>query len=170
LSFFLQPKSAEFLFLLYNLVVVKKLSLLILVIMAAMAGKAQLNPVTWAFTSKKIADKTYEIHITATIQPGWHLYSQTQPDDAIAEPTLFTFNKNPLLTLDGNVKEEGKLEKFHDAKLEISANQYSKTANFVQVVKLKASAKTNVSGNVRYQTCNDQRCLPPKTVNFSVAL
>ena len=42
--------------------------------------------------------------------------------------------------------------------------------DFVQVVKLKANAKTNVSGNVEFQTCNDEKCLPPKTVNFSIAL
>ena len=42
------------------------------------------NPVSWAFTSKKISDKVYEIHMIATIQPGWHLYSQNQPKDAIA--------------------------------------------------------------------------------------
>ena len=69
----------------------------------AMTAQAQLpaNPVSWTFTSIKVADKTYEVHMTATIQTGWHLYSQTQPDDAIPQPTVVTFNKNPLITLDG---------------------------------------------------------------------
>lgn len=135
-----------------------------------LAVKAQLNPISWTFTAKKLSDKAYELHITASIQNGWHLYSQSQPDDAIAEPTLVSFNKNPLLTLEGKIKEEGKLEKFHDAKLDISANQYSAKVNFVQVVKLKAKAKTKLSGSVRFQTCNDEKCLPPKTVTFNVAL
>ncbi|MEI9911943.1 MAG: hypothetical protein WDO71_21245 [Bacteroidota bacterium] len=107
---------------------------------------------------KKLSDKAYELHIAASIQSGWHLYSQSQPDDAIAEPTLVSFNKNPLLTLEGKIKEEGKLEKFHDAKLDISANQYSTKVNFVQLVKLKAKAKTKLSGSVRFQTCNDEKC------------
>ena len=51
--------------------------------------RAQLNPVSWSFTSKKITDKTYEVHLTATMQSGWHLYSQVQPEDAIAIPTGF---------------------------------------------------------------------------------
>lgn len=135
-----------------------------------MTVQAQLNPISWSYEAKKIADKTYELHITATIQAGWHLYSQTQPEDAIAEPTSLNFNKNPLLTLEGKIKEEGKLEKFHDARLDVSANQYSSKVKFVQVVKLKAKAKTNVSGSVRFQTCNDEKCLPPKTVTFNVAL
>jgi len=104
------------------------------------------------------------------MQTKWHLYSQTQPDDAIAIPTTFTINPNPLFSLEGKIKEVGKMEKFHDAKLNLSANQYSNTVNFVQVVRLKANVKTNFSGNVEFQTCDDQKCLPPKTVNFNVAI
>ena len=137
---------------------------------AATAEAQLLNPVSWTWSAKKLSDKTYELRITATIQSGWHLYSQLQPEDAIAEPTSVSFNKNPLLSLEGKLKEEGKLEKFHDAKLEVSANQYSKKVDFVQVIKLKANAKTNVSGKIRFQTCNDEKCLPPKTVSFSIAL
>ena len=148
-----------------------KKTLVIILLFIAAAAKAQVvNPVSWTYTAKKTSDKTYEVRITATIQSGWHLYSQSQPSDAIAEPTKITFNKNPLLKLDGNIKEEGKMEKFHDAKLDLSANQYSSKVEFVQTVKMKATAKTNVTGSVRFQTCNDEKCLPPKTVNFSVAL
>ena len=148
----------------------KKFIFLGTIILSAIVGKAQLNPVSWTFTAKKIADKTYEVHIKATIQSGWHLYSQTQPEDAIVNPTTFTLNNNPLLIVDGKIKETGTVEKFHDAKLNISANQYSNTVDFVQKIKLKAKAKTNFSGNVEYQTCDDKKCLPPKTVNFSIAI
>lgn len=134
------------------------------------AANAQLNPVSWSFTSKKIADKTYEIHLTASMQSGWHLYSQVQPEDAIAIPTGFKINSNPLMSLEGKIKELGKMEKFHDAKLEVSANQYADKVDFVQVVKLKANVKTNLTGSVEYQTCDDKKCLPPKTVNFSIAV
>lgn len=146
-----------------------KFFLLLALAFAVSALNAQ-NPVSWNFSSRKVADKTYEIHMTANIQPGWHLYSQNQPEDAIAIPTGFTINNNPLLKFDGKIKEMGSLEKFHDKKLDVSANQYSDKVVFVQVVKLKANAKTNVTGSVEFQTCNDEKCLPPKTVNFNVAL
>ena len=148
----------------------KKLLIITSVLILSLVTKAQLNPVSWTYSAKKISDKTYELRITASMQSGWHLYSQSQPEDAIAEPTKITFNKNPLLKLDGKVKEEGTMEKFHDAKLDLSANQYSSKVEFVQTVKLKANAKTNVNGTVRFQTCNDEKCLPPKTVTFSIAL
>jgi thiol:disulfide interchange protein DsbD len=139
-------------------------------LVSGLLAQAQLNPVTWTFTTKKISDKTYEVHMKATIQNGWHLYSQTQPEDAIAIPTNFKFNSNPLLKLDGKVKEIGKVEKFHDPRLDLSANQFSNSVTFVQLVKLKTNAKTNITGTVEFQTCDDKKCLPPKTVNFSTAI
>ena len=149
----------------------KKFFLIASIVFGVLSLQAQQqNPVSWAFSSKKVGDKQYELYMTATIQKGWHLYSQTQPEDAIAIPTGFKINNNPLLTLEGKIKEEGKMEKFHDAKLELSANQYSNKVNFVQVVKLKANAKTNVTGMVEFQTCNDEKCLPPKKVNFTIDL
>ena len=146
-----------------------KAALLSMFLFATMAVSAQ-NPVTWNFTSKKLADNSYEIHMTATIEKGWHLYSQVQPDDAVAGPTTFSITNNPLIELSGKIKEVGKMQKFHDKELEISANQYSEKVDFVQIVKLKGKVKTSFSGSVEYQTCDDKKCLPPKTVNFKVAL
>lgn len=149
----------------------KKLYFILLSLFITASVFAQgLNPVSWNFSSKKISDNIYEIQMTATIQRGWHLYSQTQPRDAIAQPTSFVFNKNPLVEFDGKVKELGNLEKFNDKELDISANQYSNKVVFTQKVKLKGKAKTNVTGKLTFQTCDDVKCLPPKTVNVSIAL
>lgn len=147
----------------------KKFILSAIVLSSGMFVFAQ-TPVSWTFNAKKIDDKTFEVHMTASIQKGWHLYSQNQPEDAIAIPTSFTITANPLFKLDGKIKEVGKIEKFTDKELGLSANQYSNNVDFVQVVTLKGNAKTSVSGNVEYQTCDDKKCLPPKTVNFNIAL
>lgn len=147
-----------------------KLSVFIAFALLTISVQAQINPVSSSFSAKKIADKTYEVQMVATMQTGWHLYSQSQPDDAIAIPTTFTITPNPLFTLDGKIKEVGKMEVMNDKDLGVSANQYSKTVTFVQKIKLKANVKTNFKGNVEYQTCDDKKCLPPKTVNFDIAI
>jgi thiol:disulfide interchange protein DsbD len=152
-----------------NVITMKKLLFILFTLFIGKFSFAQ-NPVSWVFTSKKLTDKTYELRLTATIQKGWHLYAQKQPDDAIAQPTTFNFNNNPLLNLEGKVKEIGKLEKYKDDNLNISANQYSNKVDFVQLVKIKGKAKTAVTGQLEYQTCDDKKCLSPKTVNFSIAL
>lgn len=148
----------------------KSVFVLFSMIVTLAAASQALNPVSWTFTSKKISDRIYEVQILATIQSGWHLYSQTQPGDAIAVPTSFSFNKNPLVVFDGKVKEVGKLQKYKDKKLGVSANQYSNKVVFIQKVKLIGKARTNVTGKLEYQTCNEEKCLPPKTINLSVAL
>lgn len=145
--------------------------MLSLLVLAGFTVSAQTtSPVSWSFSSKKVSQNVFEVYLTANIQPGWHLYAQNQPADAIAQPTSFSFAKNPLLQYDGKVREVGKLEKFRDEKLDVSANQYSEKVQFVQKVKVVGKAQTAVTGKLEFQTCDDKKCLPPKTVNFSVAL
>jgi len=149
----------------------KRILLSLIAVFTVAAASAQIaNPVSWNFSSKKISENIYEVQLMATMQNGWHLYSQSQPKDAIAIPTAITFNKNPLVELDGKVKEVGRLEKFTDKELGISANQYSKQVVFTQKIKLKGKAKTAVTGKVEFQTCDDKKCLPPKTVTFSIGI
>lgn len=127
------------------------------------------NPVEWTATSRKIADKTYEVHITATIDHGWHIYSQTTPDGGPI-PTSITFTKNPLVIVEGKAREVGKLEKHNEPLFGVDVKQFSNTVDFVQLVKLKAPVKTSVNVAVEFMVCNDRQCLPPSTRKFSVAL
>ena len=142
----------------------------VLLLLSGLASAQMIKPVIWTFSAKKIDAKNYEIHLTAIIQSSWHLYSQTQPTDAIVNPTEILFNNNPLVSLDGKVKEVGKMELYKDKKLGISANQYTDKVDFVQKIKLKSPVKTNISGSVEFQTCDDKKCLPPQKLQFSLAL
>ncbi|MBM3412321.1 MAG: hypothetical protein FJY19_02955 [Bacteroidetes bacterium] len=131
---------------------------------------AQPNPVNWAFSAKQTGSKTFEIVMKASIAPGWHLYSQQQPADAIAIPTEVVWNKNPLIQFKGKIREVGKMERYKDATLGVTAHQYSTQVSFVQVVELKAKVKTALSGTVEFQTCDDEKCLPPKKIPFTIPL
>ena len=127
------------------------------------------NPVDWTATAKKIGDKTYEIHLTADIKDGWHIYSQTTAAGGPI-PTSITFTKNPLVISSGIPKETGKLEKKFEPLFGVDVKQYSDKVDFVQVVKLKANVKTSVAVAVEFMVCNDKQCLPPSTKKFTVAL
>ena len=129
-----------------------------------------LDPVKWNFSSKKIGDKTFEVQLTATLNTNWHIYSQTQSSDASVQPTEVNFSANPLVTLDGKVKELGKMEIVHDRKLGFSVNQYSGKVVFVQKIKVKSNTKTTVVGTIEYMTCDNSRCLPPKKIPFTITL
>jgi thiol:disulfide interchange protein DsbD len=127
------------------------------------------NPVTWTTSAKKIADKTYEIHVTANMNNGWHIYSQTTPDGGPV-PTSLSFTKNPLFQLQGTAKEVGKLEQHNEPLFGVDVKQFSNKVDFVQVVKLKANVKTSADVAVEFMVCNDKQCLPPVTKKFTVAL
>ena len=148
----------------------KRIILIALVLFIASSAYSQLNPVRWNFSVKKVADKMYEVYMNASMESGWHVFSQTQPEDAIGIPTGIVFNPNPLITIIGKPKEVGKMEKFKDLKLGLSANQYSGKVDFVQKIKLKGNVKTNISGEVEFQTCDDKKCLPPKKIPFNLAV
>lgn len=146
----------------------KKFSLLFIALLAGLSIFAQSNKqVKWAFTSKKIADKTYEVHMTATINGDFHMYAQNVGVEGPL-PTAFVFTKNPLLHLDGKVKEVGKLVKKYESTWSGNVNYYEKSVNFVQTVTVKGAAKTNLAGKVEFMVCDDSRCLPPGEVEFSV--
>jgi hypothetical protein len=132
-------------------------------------AEAQM-PVKWNYFIKQIDEKTFEIHLTATIENGWHIYAQKQPPDAIAIPTKIEFYKNPLITLDGDVKEVGNLKKHNISEIGIIQHEYAGRVDFIQLAKLRAMVKTNIAGKISYQVCTDEQCLPLKEESFSLVL
>ena len=145
----------------------KKLVLLAIVMSSGIFAFAQSNKqVKWTFSSKKIGDKIYEVRMTANINGNWHMYSQDAGEGPA--PTVFTFTKNPLMTLEGNVKEVGKLKKVFEEAFKSEVKFYEKTVDFVQVVKLKGNVKTNLVGKVEYMVCDDKQCLPPSESEFKI--
>lgn len=133
------------------------------------ATEQDKDPVTWTYEAKKKTDNTYDLVITATFAKPWHLYSQNSGEDGPV-PTKITFNANPLITKDGKTTESGKLEKIFDKNFNTNVLYYSEKVVFTQKVKLKGKAKTVVTGKVEFMVCNDVKCLPPKTVTFSIKL
>jgi len=146
----------------------KKTFLFVLGMCIIHAAISQSNKqVQWTYNAKKIADKTYEVHMVATINNDFHLYAQDVGGDGPIA-TAFTFTKNPLLQLDGKVKEIGKTIKKFESAWNHDVKYYEKNVDFVQVVKLKGNAKTNLSGKVEFMVCNDQKCLPPSDVEIKI--
>ncbi len=144
-------------------------TLLSVLMITTLASAQSAKQVKWSFTSKKIAEKTYEIHMTASLNGNWHLYAQNVGVDGPV-PTTFTYTKNPLLSVDGKPKEIGKVIKKKEEVWGGVVNYYEKSVNFIQVVKVKGNIKTNMAGKVEFMVCDDQQCLPPSQVEFTVNL
>ncbi len=139
----------------------------LVLLFAVIAASAQKT--TWSFSAKKLAGNKFELHLTASPPPGWHIYSQTTPDGGPL-PTEFTFNANPLVTVAGKPKENGKLVQYYDKNFKVNVKYFEGKVDFVQVITLKGKAKTNITGKVESMICNDRTCMPPTTENFTIAL
>ncbi|RBL92701.1 protein-disulfide reductase DsbD domain-containing protein [Chitinophaga flava] len=146
----------------------KLLTALALFALPILASAQIENPVKWSFTSKKVNATTYEVHATATIENGWHLYAQEAGEGPV--PTSFKFTKNPLAATTGKVTEVGKLHKSFDKNFNSELKYYENTVNFVQKVTVKGKAATKVKGSVEFMVCDDHQCLPPKEVEFAVSV
>jgi len=128
------------------------------------------SPVHWSFSTEKTGDNAWLVHCIATIDSGWHLYSQTQPKDAVAQPTQFRWTPTPFIVPTGKAREVGELEHMKDNTVGIEANQYEKTVDFEQKIVLKGKAHTKLTGKLTFQVCTNEMCLPPKTIPVEVVL
>lgn len=127
------------------------------------------GPVQWQCKARKVSDKTWEIRLTAQVDEPWHIYSQQTPAGGPL-PTKISFIKNPLLLPAGKLKEEGDMEIYHENVFDVDVYAYTGKVEFVQVVKLRSAAKTNLTGSVDYMACTREQCLAPTTYRFNVAL
>ena len=147
----------------------KTFLLIILMVSFSSVGVAQTEkPVKWSFSVKKIDNTTYEVRLTAKVEDGWHIYSQSTPDGG-PTATSVSFVRNPLITLEGPVKEVGKLEQHFEPLFGVEVKQFSNKVDFVQIVKMKPGAKTSIRGSVTFMTCNDESCIPAKAEEFVLA-
>lgn len=147
----------------------KKYILLSFVYAISLGLQAQrMNPVKWTFEAVKKADKQYDIILTANVEAPWHIYSQHVKNGPI--PTDIQFKINPLVQIKGEPKELGKLEKMYDKNFDTELMFFSGKVQFVQAITLKVASKTKLTGNIEYQVCNDEKCLPSIKMPFEVAI
>lgn len=130
------------------------------------------SPVKWTYSAKKIGDKTYELKLVAAVSAPWHIYSQHTPEGGPA-PTIIKIASNPLLlqaSIAGAFSEQGKLVKKYEEVFGVNIKYFNGNAIFTKKIQLKTNVKTVVSGTVAYMVCDDQQCLPPMKIPFSVQL
>ena len=148
----------------------KKMLVMVVSCLLVLGAAAQLKkPVKWDFTSKKIDATTYELHMTASIDPGWHIYTIDHDAD-IGVATSITLKNNPLASPSGKTKVLGKPILSKDPSTGEMVKFYEGKVDFVQVIKLKSAVKTSFNGEVEFMACDDKQCLPPSSQAFKVAL
>lgn len=146
----------------------KRFLIFIILFFSFIISNAQiLEPVKWSFSSKKTADADAEIILTATIDKGWHLYSQFIPENGPV-PTEFVFDKSNLYQPVGKVLEPKPIAEKDPNFDNMVLKFFSTKAVFRQKIKILSDKTFTVKGTVTFMCCNDVSCLPPNDVSFSV--
>ncbi|MFD2872302.1 protein-disulfide reductase DsbD domain-containing protein [Mucilaginibacter ximonensis] len=124
-----------------------------------------LTPVHWSYAAKKINAKEAVVFMKASIDDGWHLYSQFVKDGGPVK-TTFTFTPAKTYTLDGPTKEPTPITR-NEKVFNMDVSFFEHEVIFQQKIKLKAG-QALVKGKLEYMTCNDKQCLPPEDLDFSI--
>ncbi|MFM7079846.1 MAG: cytochrome c biogenesis protein CcdA [Bacteroidota bacterium] len=147
----------------------KPLILLFFSFLISNIGLAQIeNPVKWSTAVEKTSDKEAVLVMTATIEKGWHLYSQFIADGGPIK-TTFAFEANSNFKTVGGVTE-GKAVEYYDKSYEMQLKYFGDKAVFKQKISLLSANKFSIKGSVEFMVCDDEKCLPPDLVelNFDV--
>jgi thiol:disulfide interchange protein DsbD len=147
----------------------KKVLLLMIVFMISAGAYAQIEaPVKWSYAAKKLNNNEAVILLRATIQDGWHIYSQNVKDGGPIK-TSFTFAPSKDYTLVGKPSEPKPITRYEEA-FKMNVSYFEKTVTFQQKIKLKSNKVAAIKGQLEFMTCNDKKCLPPDDVDFTVPL
>lgn len=148
----------------------KYLALLFLIWCSLSANAQGKDPVHFSFQIEKTGNNIFNIRIIGNIDKGWHIYSKSQPKEAISIPTDIIFIRNPLIILIDSLIEFGNRKMQNLKQVGIKQYYFAGKVLYVQKIQLKANVKTNLSGSISYQACTDEICLPAKTITFTIAV
>ena len=145
----------------------KKKSLLFFaaLLTSIMVAAQMADPVHFRSELKMLEGDEAEIIFSATIDPGWHVYSTDITDDG---PTKATFHADKLegAELVGKLKPRGKVKEEFDEMFGTNLRFFESQGAFVQKIRF-TKPKYDISCYLEYGACNDEMCMPPTTVEFS---
>ncbi|MGA3042164.1 MAG: cytochrome c biogenesis protein CcdA [Bryobacteraceae bacterium] len=121
-----------------------------------------LDPAAAAPGSKVLA------HLEGRIDAGWHVYSMTS---AGAIPTTVKVAANAAVEKVRVFQSPPK--EAYDPNFQLDTETYEGSAIFLLELQLKpdaAAGASEISAEVRYQTCNDKVCIPPRRHTESATL
>ena len=142
----------------------KKVIILLTFVLSTNVFSQIYDPVKWSTSVQKISDTEYNLIATATIESGWHLYSQVVPEGGPI-PTTFTFIDSKHYSLVNKTQEEEGHE-VDDSVFEMRIKFFENKAEFKQRVIVLNDINT-IDAEVEFMVCDDEKCLPPNNIDLA---
>lgn len=108
--------------------------------------------------------ESLQIKTGLQLQGGYHLNSN-KPEEAYLIPLRLTWDANTVETM-SVVFPEPRKEKYEFSEKPLSV--FTGDFAIVSTVKPKVAGFTVLNGKLRYQACNHNSCLPPKTIDIKI--
>lgn len=138
-----------------NFFQMRKLFILLFFVSGYLGVKAQMQtPVTWTHEFKSTGAGEGEIQIKASIQNGWHLYSQKT--DPVFLPLVFSYPKSACYERVGKTVEPKPHKDYYDDLMQGQARYFEKEVVFKQKIKLLTDGDFEVVVNIEGQACDDE--------------
>ena len=146
----------------------QRIALFLLMFIASVTTQAQvLQPVKWDFSIKSTGENTVEVIAEATIDKPWHLYSTTIPEGGPIA-TSINFEPSEAYTPTGELKQSKDPQMVFDEAFQMELGYFSDKVTFTREIKISGSGPVTISGYVEFMACDDERCLPPDTIEFQL--
>ena len=138
-------------------------SLLAVILSLCVRGQ-MVDPVHFTSQLKMLEDGEAEIVFSATVAPGWHVYSTDLGNDG---PISATFNAVKMEGVEtvGKLKPRGNVIKHFDKIFDMELRFFEHKAMFVQKVRFTKPQYT-IDCYLEYGACNDEMCMPPSQVEL----
>lgn len=143
---------------------------MILFALSALSLTAQKNPVRWEFTTKKVSNSLYDLIFTAKIDEGWYVYSEFLPSEDGPIPTSIDLAFVPGIEPIDPPEESGDRHEGHDSIFDMEVIKFSRTFQIVQRISVSEQSPKQISGTIRYMSCDSNQCLPPRDEDFTFVL
>lgn len=141
----------------------KKIILLFTLLVSAVSFSQIFKPVKWSTSVEKISDNEYYLVTKAKIDAGWNIYAQEVPKGG-PRPTILSYKPNEDYELIGKTIEEVGITAY-DKTFKMTIKKLIDSTFFRQKIKL-LNNYSKIKGEVEFMVCNDERCLPPKSVDL----
>ena len=123
-----------------------------------------MDPVHFTSQLKLLKEGEAELVFSATIDPGWHVYSTNLGNDG---PIAASFNTVKMEGAEpvGKLQARGSEIKKYDKLFDMELRYFEKAVTFVQKIRF-TKPQYDIDCYVEYGACNDEACLPPSEASL----
>lgn len=131
-----------------------------------MAFSQMRDPVRFEVSQKRLSPTEIALTFQGKIEDGWHVYSTDINEGGPIAASLHVEERDGI-ELAGRLSPLGDVKEKYDEMFSMNVSYMETKAVFRQTLKI-TKKRFHISGYLEYGACNEENCLPPAQVPFSI--